>query len=124
MSELFALCGTGLCAVFAITVIREIHGGYVKLIVLGFTVLCIAIVIPNIQSVVSFIKTVSEKGNGEMVGVILKALGITYLCSTASEICRSAGENSIGEHIETVGKIEILALSLPLFRDLLEMTLL
>ena len=124
MSEIFSLCGIGLCAVFTISVIREIYSGYVRLIVLAFSVFCIALIIPNLQNAVGFIKEVASKGNGELVEVLLKALGITYLCSTASEICCSVGEGSVGSHIETVGKIEILALSLPLFRDLLEMTLL
>ena len=124
MSELFALCGTGLCAVFAISVIKEMHSGFVKLIVLAFSVLCIALIIPHVHNTVGFINEIASRGISQHVGVILKALGITYLCSTASEICHSVGESTVGEHIETVGKIEILALTLPLFRNLLEMTLL
>ncbi len=124
MSGLFTLCGVGLCAVFAISVIREIHGEHIKWIVLGFTVLCFALVIPNIETAVVFIKDAAGRGGTKYVGTILKALGITYLTSTASEICRSVGEGTVGEQIETVGKIEMLALSLPLFGELLEMSLL
>ena len=100
------------------------HSGFVKLIVLAFFVLCIALIIPYVHNTVGFIKEIAYGGSSQHVGVILKALGITYLCSTASEICRSVGEATVGEYIETVGKIEILALTLPMFRSLLEMTLL
>ena len=124
MNELFTLCGIGLCAVFAISVIREIHSEYVKWIVLGFIVLCIALIVPNVENVVSFIGNASAKSSMKYIGTIMKALGITYLTGTASQICHGVGEGTIGEHIETVGKIEILALSIPLFGELLEMSLL
>lgn len=124
MTRLFSLCGVGLCAVFAISVIRELHGGYVKWIVLAFTVVCLVFSVPSIQTAVSFIREVSNKSESGYIGTVLKALGVTYLTSTASDICKSCGEAGVGEHIETVGRIEILALTVPLLGDLLEMTLL
>lgn len=123
MSDVFTVCGIGLCAMFAASVIREIHGSYVKWIVLVFLVLCLGFLVSGIEEAVNFMNEVTRRTSTNYTGTILRALGITYLTSTASEICNSAGETSIGGYIEAIGKIEILIISLPLFYELLDMVL-
>ena len=51
--------------------------------------------------------------------LMLKSLGITLVVRLASDLCRDNGEESLAGVLETAGKIEILFLCLPLFRELL-----
>ena len=58
----------------------------------------------------------------EYLEIILKALAIAYVTQISSEICRESGENSIAFGIETVGKIEIVILSIPLINNIISMS--
>ena len=51
--------------------------------------------------------------------VILKALGVAFVCETAADICRDMGQTAIASKIELAGKLEIVALAIPLARELL-----
>ena len=58
----------------------------------------------------------------EYMEIILKTLAIAYITQISSEMCRECGENSIAFGIETVGKIEIVILSLPLINSIISMS--
>ena len=65
----------------------------------------------------AFEPLVEEAGvDGEYFEILLKALGITYLTSTAEEYCRQCGENAIASQVDLIGRLGIITVSLPLFR--------
>ena len=53
------------------------------------------------------------------VTVLFKALGVAFLAHYAAEIARECGENGLALGVETLGKIEILILCIPLMEELL-----
>lgn len=52
--------------------------------------------------------------------ILLKLIGISFLCEFASNICKDSGQATIGKQIEFIGKLSILVVSIPIFRTLLE----
>lgn len=58
----------------------------------------------------------------EYMELVLKALAIAYMTQISSEICRDCGEGNIASCIDTVGKIEIILISLPLLEEIIEMS--
>lgn len=52
--------------------------------------------------------------------IMLKMIGISFLCEFSSNICKDAGQATIGKQIEFVGKLSILIVSIPIFKALLE----
>jgi len=119
MKVTFTVCGIGILTVIAIAVIREIHASYVKWITLASLIVCSGIFVSSLGEAVTFISEISVKTSNIYTGTILKGLGITILTGVACEICQSVGELTVSRYIETVGKIEMLILSVPLFRELL-----
>lgn len=72
-----------------------------------------------------FIDTVYEIGesislDSSYVRTLVKMIGITYVSEFASAICKDAGYQTIAAQIETVGKLMILALSVPVILKVLE----
>lgn len=57
---------------------------------------------------------------GEYSGILMKTLGISLTVQTASDICRDAGESAIASKIELFGKAEMLIISIPLIKKILE----
>lgn len=52
--------------------------------------------------------------------ILLKLIGISFLCEFASNVCKDAGQASIAKQIEFIGKLAILVVSLPIFKSLLQ----
>jgi stage III sporulation protein AD len=49
--------------------------------------------------------------------LLIKALGIGYLCRFASDLCRDAGETALAGYVELAGKVMIVVLSFPLLEQ-------
>lgn len=58
--------------------------------------------------------------NKAYMGVLIKIIGITYIAEFSASLCKDSGYHSIGEQIEMVGKLTILAVSMPILLALLE----
>ncbi len=124
MTEVLAFCGAGIFAAFSITIIREVRREYTPAILLTVCIIFSLYILPKIGESVQFVREASAYLENTHVDKLLRALGITYLTCTANDICKAAGEASIGGYIELAGRVEILLLCLPLFRELLELALL
>lgn len=53
--------------------------------------------------------------------LLIKMIGLTYLCELAAGICKDYGYSSIGNQIEIMGKLLIIAVGIPIFRAIMEM---
>ena len=58
--------------------------------------------------------------DGESWTILLKALGLAFLTETAASVCRDSGEAGLATWVETAGKLEILLLSFPLIRTVMD----
>lgn len=61
---------------------------------------------------------IGETQNG-VLGVLLKAIGITLVAELAGTICSDAGNGSLGKILQMLGSAVILYLSIPIFNTLL-----
>ena len=69
--------------------------------------------------------TLREIGNGIRIrhvylAALLKMAGITYIAEFTSGICKDAGYQAVGNQVEMVGKLAILAVSAPVVLSLVE----
>ncbi len=60
------------------------------------------------------------KMNKAYVGILIKIIGITYVTEISSSLCKDSGYHAIGEQIEIVGKLTILAISMPIMLSILD----
>jgi stage III sporulation protein AD len=85
-------------------------------------ILIFIFVVPKLTMVLNFLQSLSNKANINFVylNTVFKILGIAYLASFCSEICRDAGQGSIASKVEFAGKILILALGIPILMAVLQ----
>lgn len=57
----------------------------------------------------------------DMLGILLKAVGIGLVAELASVICSDGGNASLGKQMQLLGSAAILYISLPVFRSLLQL---
>lgn len=58
--------------------------------------------------------------NRSYVAILIKIVGITYVTEISSSLCKDSGYQSVGDQIELVGKLSILAISMPILLAILE----
>ena len=73
------------------------------------------VILDSIEQLQGYIKI-----NKAYIGILIKIIGITYITEISSSLCKDTGYNSIAEQIELVGKLTILAISMPILLALLE----
>ncbi|MDR2044926.1 MAG: stage III sporulation protein AD [Clostridium sp.] len=60
-------------------------------------------------------------GAGESyLSVLLKVIGITYICEFSAGICKDAGYGTISEQIEILGKLSVMFAGLPILFAVIE----
>ena len=124
----YKLFGAAVLAVLAIMIIRKQSPDTALTLRLVATVALAAVCIFAIEPIVEYVRELSDTlGNTEKIGVacevLLKTLGISILTHVTATVCRDSGEGSIAYYVELGGKIEILLLSLPLIREMIDTTL-
>lgn len=92
---------------------------------LSMAVCCMVamIVISYLEPVMDFMRELEELGDlqGDMLGILLKAMGIGLIAEIAGMVCTDAGNSSLGKTLQMLGGAVVLWLSIPIFRALLEL---
>jgi len=85
-------------------------------------ILIFLFMISKITAILQLLQQLALKANIDFVylNTVFKILGIAYLASFCSEICRDAGEGNIASKVEFAGKILILVLSIPILMAVLQ----
>ncbi len=114
------LCMTALLIVTASSIIRSWKSDFLPLIRIGSIVLFGVLLIASTEPLLSLIATLGTGiGSTQYVETILKGIGIVFLTQICADICRDSGEGALAGHIETVGKLELLLLCVPLIEEIL-----
>ena len=114
------LCMVALLVLASSTVIKQWKSDFLPLVRIGTVVLFGTLLIASAQPLLSLVNTLSNgAGASGYIETIIKGLGIVILTQISSDICRDSGESTLAGHIETVGKLELLLLCIPLIREIL-----
>ena len=122
MSDSFKICAIGIIFAIVCVLIKNYRGEFLIPVRLASVILIFGVVIAIISPVVKYLNTLMGQTLPlEYMQIILKTLAIAYMTQISGEMCRECGESSIAFGIETVGKIEIIVLSLPLINNIISM---
>lgn len=123
--ELLRILGIGVVTAFLSLLIKQ-HRPEIAIAipVLGGIAIFLSVA-PYLKGMVTLFEELAEVSGiqNRYLRLILKMIGVAYLCEFSAELCRDAGENSVAGKIELGGKLLILSLSVPIvyqFLDLVE----
>lgn len=128
VDELFKACGLAVISVLCIAVIGGISGNIATVLRVGGGMAVFAISLfllgENLSELKGIVSSISGIGEGVQRGfyVMIKALGIALVSKFCSDICRDCGENTIASGVESVGRMAMIALCLPLLADILALS--
>lgn len=61
------------------------------------------------------------EGSKGYLAILIKVIGITYLCEFSAAICKDAGFSTVADQIEVLGKISVMFAGLPILLALLDL---
>lgn len=116
--SVIALAGTVLAVV-----LKEYRKEYSLYVGLATVVIILGMIINQLSAVFElFTEWQNELSYGEFyIPVVIKILGVAYIADFTAQICRDAGENSIGSKIELAGKVMVFYLALPIMTSIMEL---
>ncbi|WP_294156666.1 stage III sporulation protein AD [uncultured Clostridium sp.] len=115
------IVGMAFVAMFIIVIIRKSGSNIGTLLELVAGALIFFVIFDPLKEIITFLQTISDKANIDMVyiGIILKIIGIAYIASFASTLCKDANVDSLASQIDFAGKIMILVLAIPILMAVL-----
>ena len=123
--DLIAVAGLGLIASAAAVLLRQYKPEYAMVVSLAAAGLIFGLLVADLIPAFSMMRGLMDRVgfSGEYVRILIKCLGICFLCDLAGQICREAGQGAISAKIDLAGKTAVLLLTLPMFEQLLEIAL-
>ena len=119
--DILKIIGFIFIALFLYLLFQDKRGDLAILVLLCSGVMVFIYSIGQINEIITFLKSIAEKAgiDGLYLGVILKIIGIAYLASFCSEICKDAGAGTLASKVEFSGKLFILILAIPILMAVL-----
>ena len=117
----------GICILFAaiILLLKQYKPEYAMLAAAAASgtllIYLLSFVFPAVEEIQNILSGVNV--NNEHFTLVLKSVGICYVAQFAADICRDFGQTSVASKIELAGKIAVVTLSLPLIKEIMQITL-
>lgn len=123
--EILKVVGIGFITLITSSIIKEYKKEFAIYVVLIGSIIIFVISMDTFKSIISFIKDFESRNISGIpfLEIILKTTGIAILVEYAVSICRDSGESAIANKIDFAGKILIIALTIPLISQSLELFL-
>lgn len=120
--EIMKVIGIAFIALFLIMTLKKRRDDFVIQISLLAGIIIFLIMMPKLTAIVSALQSLAIKANIDYyyITTVLKILGVAYLTSFCSEICKDAESSNLATKIEFGGKIIILALAIPIIMGVLD----
>ena len=120
--DIVKICLFALVALFVYLIFKGRRDDVAVFIPIVAGALIFIALIPQISSVISFMKNLASKANIDTmyIGTVMKIIAIAYIASFCSELCKDAGSGSLASKIEFSGKILILVLAVPILMAVLD----
>ena len=114
------ICGIGILCLSALMCVKNLRESYSLVLRAVIGIFFFGMGISMLSPIISFFRTAAvDSGLYEYGQVVLKALSIVYLVKITSSAASECGEVGLAHSVESVGKIELLLLAIPLVEKIL-----
>lgn len=119
--DVFVICiAAAAAAVFAV-LLKRYNPEIAMLTAMITGVIIFALILNSISPATDLIKRLSELigDYGKNVGILLKSIGICYICQFSADSCRDAGQGALAGKVELAGKIAVVLLCVPMLEEII-----
>ncbi len=121
--SLAALSMVSVIAVLIAIKLNKINGEYSTLISIGACLFIISYTLARLKDLVTYMEQLLDYIHLDIVyfEIIMKMLGIAYICEFSSCICKDAGYHAVAAQIELAGRVSMIAISVPVLLSVIDM---
>ena len=100
--------------------IKNLKPEYGQMLLLALGLFLLYFAVERLGAITELFKTLADKISIQKtyVTILLKMIGIAYVCEFASNLCKDAGCQTIAGQVEMIGKLSILMVSIPVITAL------
>lgn len=126
--DVFKIGALTLISLCAVVILRSLKPEWSTFIRIAAIVVLFSVAIPMISAVINYIRELISLDGGQFLDsgafeILIKAVCIAMLTHFCASVCRDAGETGLAALSEMAGKIEIILLSFPLIKEILQTAL-
>ena len=120
--ELLQIIGIGLVTAIITIIVKQYRPEIAITLPILATCVILSILIPYINSAIYMFEDIAGQAGIEShyIKIVIKIIGVTYICQFSAELCKDAGESALAGRIEFAGKIIVLVISMPIVYQILE----
>lgn len=122
MSELIKVAFLGIAGVLLAVQFRGSKPEYATYIGLAVSIIIFCFCMRQVELVTAQFSRIRNylSGTEGYLSILLKVIGITYICEFTSGICRDAGHQAVAGQIEVLGKLTVMFAGLPILFAVIE----
>ncbi len=120
--EIIKVAAIGIIGVLIALQFKSHKPEYGTYIGIGICILIFYFALQSLSAVVgqlSALQKYIEMGQ-DYLGILLKVIGITYICEFSAGICKDAGYQSVANQIEMLGRLAVMFSGLPIIMAVIE----
>lgn len=119
--DIIKIVAFALVVLFFYMFLKEHKQSFAVNILIVAGIMIFIFMVPKISEVLGFVREIATDSGVDIayIEIVLKILGISYLASFCSELCKDAGAGSLAAKVEFSGKIMILILAIPILMAVL-----
>lgn len=119
---IFKIALIGIAGAVLTMITKQFKPEYSTLVLFAVCLFLVGYLTTGLREVLNFVQILQKKIpiSSTYIKVLFKLLAIAYVCQIASDLCDDLGYRSVSFQIETIGKVSILLLSIPIIQSLLE----
>ncbi len=122
--SIFGIAALAIAAAFCAVALKKYSPEISIVIAIAAGAILLVSILSRTMPVVRSLQQLTDSiGLDPQYGVVLmKTIGICFLCQFTSDACKDAGQNALAAKVELAAKIAVLLLALPLMENILQMT--
>lgn len=121
--EILKISAIALSGVILAALLKSINKDVSLYVILATAVVILISVLARISEIFTFIENIYDDitYGREFFPVIIKVLIIAYITDFTAQLCKDAGEGTIGSKVELAGKVIIFYTAMPILTAILEL---
>lgn len=90
------------------------------LVSMAVCLMIIGFMLKGFEELADFLQQLTGSLNLTYIGILLKLIGIAYVCEFASGLCRDAGYQAVAVQVEMAGRVAMMIISIPVMTAIIQ----
>ncbi len=119
--DIFIICVVAVTAAVFAVLLKKYNPEMALLTATVTGVIIFAAVLSSISPAISLLKRLSSLTGaaGKNIGILLKSIGVCYICRFSADSCRDSGQSALAGKIELAGRVAVVLLCLPVLEEII-----